>query len=173
MRIGLNGGRFPISDRKGQKQKVFIEMLCDPDRTGLEGVPGDGRVPLGDNDATLDSRGYSEYNEEEDDDDDGDDSDDGNDDESDGDKDSEENDASLQFISYGDEENVGVLRLAWRTKWACEGMADKGGNNDDDNGGDQNKHWGLFTWFIIMWVFDFLYDESEWNIRADQFLDCS
>ncbi|KAL9071718.1 MAG: hypothetical protein Q9157_005357 [Trypethelium eluteriae] len=152
VRITLHGGRYP-NERKGVKQKLILEMLCDRNRTGLEGDLGDGRVPPHDNSRTLTARSYSE-----DDDDEGKDPEDGGDDEDDGDGDDEEDqdkDRSLRYVSYGNEgdgkNEMGVLRLEWRTKWACEGMADQNddGTDDDDNE-DKNKHWGFFTWFIIV-----------------------
>ncbi|KAI9660575.1 MAG: hypothetical protein M1821_009927 [Bathelium mastoideum] len=154
VRIELNGGRYPFDSSKGTKQKVFIEMLCDMDRSGLENVPGDGRVPVDELNGRLAPRGYSEDDEENDDNEGDDDPEKGDDDGNDGDGDGEDNDASLQFINYQKENNgkdeVGVLRLKWRTKWACEGMADKGGDDSDDAGDDKSQHWGFFTWFIII-----------------------
>ena len=70
------------------------------------------------------------------------------DDDKDDDKDEEgKNDGSLQFVSYGpeDESNkLGTLRLSWRTKYACEGAP------DDDENPSASKHWGFFTWFLLM-----------------------
>ncbi|KAL9087368.1 MAG: hypothetical protein Q9165_006665 [Trypethelium subeluteriae] len=152
VRITLHGGRYP-NNRTGTRQKLILEMLCDRNRTGLEGDLGDGRVPLQDNSRTLAAREYSE-----DDDNEGQGPDDGGDDEDDGDGGDEEDqdkDRSLRYINYGSEgdgkDEVGVLRLEWRTKWACEGMADQNdGGTDDDGGEDKNSHWGFFTWFIIV-----------------------
>ena len=149
VRIELNGGRYPFKDsRKGQKQKVFVEMLCDRNRTGLEGVSGDGRVPLDDGRRKLSARKYSE----DDDNDEGEDP--GNDDGGNSDEGDENEDPSLQYVSYKvqgeDKDAVGVLRLEWRTKWACEGMADQDDDDTDDGEEDKNKHWGFFTWFIIV-----------------------
>lgn len=45
---------------------------------------------------------------------------------------------SLKYIDY---EN-GVLKLEWRTKYACE--------QQQGDGGSSGSHWGFFTWFIIM-----------------------
>lgn len=54
---------------------------------------------------------------------------------------------SLQFVSYGQVEgksNMEVLRLNWKTKYACEAYAES----------DEAKKsgWGFFTWFILMYV---------------------
>jgi autophagy-related protein 27 len=135
VRIELHGGRYPFKERKGLKQKVFIEMICDPDRTGLEGDLGDGRVPLKHGDKQKRVPHAKE-------------------DDEDSDPNADDKDRSLRFISErteGDGKNeMGVLRLEWRTKYACEGYADGGGDDDDDDNSDKNKHWGFFTWFIIM-----------------------
>ena len=49
---------------------------------------------------------------------------------------------SLQFKSFELEDNTYVLRLDWRTRYAC----------DDYQRGKQNNSnsWGFFTWMIIM-----------------------
>lgn len=63
------------------------------------------------------------------------------------DKDEDGNDGeenSLRFVSYGLVDEVGVLRLDWLTKYACEGYEEDG---DDSN---SSSHWGFFTWLIIM-----------------------
>ena len=53
---------------------------------------------------------------------------------------------SLTFVSYGAiDEKTDVLRLNWRTKYACEDFED-----DDDDSSNKSSHWGFFTWFIIM-----------------------
>ncbi len=58
----------------------------------------------------------------------------------------EDSSPSLEFVSYeasGDNEDV--LKLKWRTKYACEGA-----KQETDA---EKSHWGFFTWFIIMYVF--------------------
>ena len=53
---------------------------------------------------------------------------------------------SLTFVSYGSiDDKTDVLRLNWRTKYACEDFED-----DDDESSSKGSHWGFFTWFIIM-----------------------
>lgn len=49
---------------------------------------------------------------------------------------------SLQFKSFELEDDTYVLRLDWRTRYAC----------DDYQRGKQNNSnsWGFFTWMIIM-----------------------
>ncbi|KAI9711260.1 MAG: hypothetical protein M1820_002247 [Bogoriella megaspora] len=152
VRIELHGGRYPFDDRKGQKQKVFLEMICDMDRNGLEGDLGDGRVPLG-GQKEEDRREFApratevDLAEEPDEDNDGNEGDD----ERDGDEeDDEDTDRSLRWISHrteGEDKNeIGVLRLEWRSKYACENY-NKGDDKDED---DKPKGWGFFTWFIII-----------------------
>lgn len=63
------------------------------------------------------------------------------------DEDEEPAPSSLSFVSYGKlegKEQVEVLRLNWKTKYACEDYADS----------DQARKtgWGFFTWFILMYV---------------------
>lgn len=50
---------------------------------------------------------------------------------------------SLQFKSFGlaDDDSY-VLRLDWRTRYACDHYV-------DENKGE-SSHWGFFTWLIIM-----------------------
>lgn len=55
--------------------------------------------------------------------------------------------ASLTYVSYGDvegKERLQVLRLNWKTKYACEDFT------EDD--GEKKGGWGFFTWFILMYV---------------------
>ncbi|KAF2469793.1 uncharacterized protein BDR25DRAFT_263165 [Lindgomyces ingoldianus] len=126
VRAELHGGRFPFKDNKnGLDQMAIIEFVCDKDRTGLE-------------------------NDEKDD---GEKEDDGKDGEKEDSKklrrreDSkcEDSDKSLRFCSYEVEEQekgkkVSVLRLEWRTKYACEDALDDA----------EGSHWGFFAWFIII-----------------------
>lgn len=58
------------------------------------------------------------------------------------------NATAMTFVSYGPDanpKNIDTLMLEWRTKYACE-------NIDDGDGGASTRHWGFFTWFIIMCV---------------------
>lgn len=53
---------------------------------------------------------------------------------------------SLQFLSYKAESETDVLRLKWRTKYACEGVkAPSGSGGSSSSGG-----WGFFTWLLII-----------------------
>lgn len=52
-------------------------------------------------------------------------------------------DRSLQFKSFDHtEDDTYVLKLDWRTRYACDDY--QRGKIDNDN------HWGFFTWLIIM-----------------------
>ncbi|KAF2641939.1 hypothetical protein P280DRAFT_468427 [Massarina eburnea CBS 473.64] len=122
VRIELHGGRWPADKADGTNQRAIIEMVCDPERTGLEG----------------DEKDNGEHEE------------DGEDNESrrlrtkDVSGKCEDSDKSLRFCGYELEEpakdkKVQTLRLEWRTKHACENVEDGSGS-----------HWGFFTWFIII-----------------------
>lgn len=117
VRVQLSGGSYD-----GKEQKAIVEFVCDQERTGLEGLEGD---EPGKEESRRRGR-MSRRNDEE---------------KGDGDDKS-----SLKFISYKDEavktEVWGVLRLEWRTKYACEKVA----SGTPAAGGS----WGFFTWLIIM-----------------------
>lgn len=157
----MGGGKYPFDKAKGKPQKAFVEFLCDPDRTGLEGEEFENEKSEGGRQArkglVSERRGAGDTDqdekkddddEEKDDDDEGDDDGDGNDDDDDDDDERPDDGKSLRFISYKDEgdDDVGVLRLEWRTKYACEG------EEAHQPEGDKKKKasWGFFTWFIIM-----------------------
>ncbi len=59
----------------------------------------------------------------------------------------EKSHGDLTFNSYGpgqeDGKIIDILRLDWRTKYACEGY-------EDDSGSSGSEGWGFFTWFIVM-----------------------
>ena len=97
-------------------QKAVIHLQCDHDRTGNDDKKKDDK---------------EKRDAEEDDDDD--DRDDGRD---------------LQFVSYGDVDTkdgmTKVLRLNWKSKYACEDYKD--GNDKVD----VSASWGFFTWFILV-----------------------
>ena len=66
------------------------------------------------------------------------------------DKEKPAEDASLQLVSYksegGGDNEFDVLRLQWKTKYACEGMTE----HKPSSGNKSSSHWGFFTWFLIM-----------------------
>lgn len=105
-------GGFKMENKKRREQKAIIEFICDRKRNGLENLPNP-------------EDGYEDVKEKRDEeqvDDDG--------------------TPSLEFMSYGAEDNIDVLRLNWRTSHACEDSS----RNDKTVSG----HWGFFTWFIIV-----------------------
>jgi len=123
VRVEFHGGRYPDT-RKGTDQKAIIEFECDRERTGLEGLEG------------------KEEEEEKEKRKEGDDEDDDGDEEGD-------SKASLKFVSYKlegpEEEQLEVLRLLWRTKYACESVDD-----EPSEGSNKKAGWGWFTWLLIM-----------------------
>lgn len=135
LRVELNGGKFPFDKKDGVQQKALVEFICDKERTGLEGDEKDGREKE-DGEAVEDAvkrRATKRAKDE---------------DEKEGDGDEKEDDKkSLRFISYKPEgeNNISVLRMEWRTKYACEGQ--KRGEDEPEK---SKGHWGFFTWFIIM-----------------------
>lgn len=59
-----------------------------------------------------------------------------------------ETEKSLKFVSYDtDDKELHVLRLEWKTKYACEVVA-----SDPLPDQGSSSSWGFFTWFIIMYV---------------------
>jgi hypothetical protein len=117
LRLEMHGGKHPFKG-KGKPQMAIIEFICDKSRTGLE----DGG-PYQMNNGTPPAAKRDDFDDDDDDDDD-------------------DSDRSLRFVSYGPQKKGMVLRLEWRTKWACVGMA------DDAEAG--SNHWGFFTWFLII-----------------------
>lgn len=128
LRLELHGGTY-----KKKSQMAVIDMQCDPERTGNEKSPvKDGKD---DEDEKLRSLEANTKDNPQGDNEEG-----------------EEN--SLRFVSYKEEDEkkgVRVLRLDWRTKYACQSYEE-----DDDDGGNETdgnvRHWGFFTWFIIMYI---------------------
>ncbi|GAB7353983.1 hypothetical protein MBLNU459_g4578t1 [Dothideomycetes sp. NU459] len=131
--VELNGGRYPLDKSDGQQQKAYVEFQCDPDRTGLEGVAGDSR------DKEDDKDDEARVKRAEDGDTDG---------EKDGKKKDPKDEPSLTLVSYRTEGEgdraIGVLRLNWKTKYACEGQTDHKPSTP------KSSHWGFFTWFLII-----------------------
>jgi len=121
------------------KQKAIVEFVCDQDKTGLEGLKPSN---------VVDKVGRDEE---------------GGDDQDEKPLPDPNEGKSLTLKSYRventggggshDDEEVGVLRLEWLTKYACEKT--KGGKNKEDDPApgtpvDKTRGWGFFTWFIVM-----------------------
>lgn len=142
LRIELKGGLH-----EGDPQRAFIELVCDKDKTGLEGLGEDKRERRraddepgeGDNDDDVDDG---------EDDDEGDDKDGGGLDDG---EDLPQPEGPLQFVSYGHDvvrnKATGTLRMTWNTKYACE---DEAGKEKPDDGNNSSAGWGFFTWFILL-----------------------
>lgn len=128
LRVELHGGKYPEKGEGAKLQKAIIEFICDKDLTGNEGFEYE---------KMLDAMSYGNVTRRAED-------DDGDDPEPelpDLDK-----GKSLSLKRYDDTGDMGVLRLEWRTKYACEGA-----NKDKPSSGGKNgAHWGFFTWFIIV-----------------------
>ncbi|KAF2143492.1 uncharacterized protein K452DRAFT_325997 [Aplosporella prunicola CBS 121167] len=149
LRIELNGGKYPMNKRKGQKQKALIEFLCDNRTDGVDESQEDKEKEKRREERRLarllkrEEQKKDEDGEKDDDKDDDKDKDD--DDDDDDDKDSEDK-RPLKFISYKEEaDQTKVLRLEWRTKYACEKR-----DGADSPSKTRSEHWGFFTWFIII-----------------------
>jgi autophagy-related protein 27 len=127
----LHGGQF-----NKKNQMAIIEFQCDLDRSGNEGFEAaDGKIISTRAAGLLDKREVVAMNI-------------GSLTKEDPKDDSEDDGKSLSFVSYGStDEKTDLLRLNWRTKYACEDFED-----DDGGSSSKNSHWGFFTWFIIMWV---------------------
>lgn len=144
VRVELSGGRYP-DKRGGVLQKAIIEFECDAERTGLEGVEGGtGKKGKDEDEKEKDEiEGERSVNASKEDKD--------KDKEDDGDDEQKEDKSSLKLISYRREgeadREMQVLRLTWRTKYACEGQK---GHEDEDTNPSKSSHWGFFTWFLIM-----------------------
>lgn len=154
VRVELNGGRYPFDKSSGREQRAIIEFECDPDRTGLEGDERDEREKV--DDEVTEKRNIARAEGDEKDGEGDKDGKDGKDDKDgkdgkDGESEPVEDNSSLKLIGYQLEVGEGnsridVLRLNWRTKYACEGKRDSNAPSKS------SSHWGFFTWFLIMYV---------------------
>ncbi|KAL4940380.1 hypothetical protein BDV06DRAFT_20904 [Aspergillus oleicola] len=129
LRVKLSGGEYPVEGEKKKDAGAVIEFLCDPDRSGLEGLVKEEEPKR------LRAR------------EDGEDGDGENEGDGDEDKTPFNNgtvpDRSLQFKSFGKtDDDTYVLRLDWKTRYACD-------NYLEDHGSSSN-HWGFFTWLIVI-----------------------
>lgn len=108
-------GGFKTLDNKKRPQMAIVEFLCDHNRTGLENLPN----PEDQYDEVKDKREEGKN----------------------------ETTPSIEFFKYGPDadDTMDILRLNWRTEYACE---DSKGKQEAEAG----DHWGFFTWFIIVYV---------------------
>ena len=124
--IELHGGRY--NDRK---QKAVVSFLCEKDWSGNEGFEEE-------------KKRLRRADDDNDDDDEEDDNQPG-----DGERFKQDSKNALQFVSYAEEgegkDRMDVLRLDWRTKFACEEY-----DGGDDEPTKKEGGWGFFTWFILM-----------------------
>ncbi|APA15970.1 hypothetical protein sscle_16g107400 [Sclerotinia sclerotiorum 1980 UF-70] len=124
LRVELGGG-FIGRGKNKRPQKAIVEFICDANRTGLENlwVPPEPKNKPKENLNEREEKGSDEV------------------------IGAPSNDSSLQFFRLDkDKGDADILRLTWRTKYACE-------NGPKDSGDSDNKkssHWGFFTWFIIV-----------------------
>jgi hypothetical protein len=126
----IHGGQYA-----NKNQKAVIKFECDLDRTGNEGFEAaEGSMVSEGVAGLLDQKGANATNF-------------GAFVKDDPEDDKQDDGKSLIFVSYGAiDEKTDVLRLNWRTKYACEDFED----DDDDDSSRKSSHWGFFTWFIIM-----------------------
>lgn len=115
IRVEMAGGEYKgdHNDEKAKEASAVIDFQCDPDRSGLEGLSTKAENP----DAKERRRR-----------DDGEESTRGR---------------SLEFKGFGlTEDDKYVLKLDWRTRYACDEY--QRGKTNSSSG------WGFFTWLIIM-----------------------
>lgn len=125
-RLALQGPKYP--DKNGQKQKAVIEFLCS-DKAEEKKAMKRGLTARKDEDDEDGEEDHSASGEI---------ADDGH-------------GGTVKYIDYSMVGESKVLSLEWRTKYACEDAAKKGGDDKASSSG----HWGVFTWFIIMSVLPF------------------
>jgi autophagy-related protein 27 len=121
--VQLHGGKYPET-RQGVEQKAIVEFQCDKQWTGLEGFADSTERKLRRREADEDEDDGPEL--------------------PDLDK-----DKALQFKSYkleGSKDEVGTLRLTWKTRYACEGAIDEPSAKPEKSSGG----WGFFTWSLIV-----------------------
>lgn len=128
--IELHGGRH-----NDLKQKAVVSFICDADWSGNEGAEKGKKRSL-----------ISSAKAEDEDENDG-----GDDDQDPKERYKQDPKNALQFVSFQEEgegsSRMGVLRLDWKTKYACE---DADQLPDDDEDEPKKAGWGFFTWFILM-----------------------
>lgn len=148
LKVVLHGGQYLFENGR-RKQTAVVEFVCDRERTGLEGlVKGEEALEVFEEEEEEGDNGGEDNGGEDEGDKPG--HEDGDDDGDDGKDDKK----SLRFISYGPstskgEENTDTLRLQWRTKHACRASDEQ---KEKPKPNPSSKHWGFFTWLVIMYV---------------------
>ncbi|KAL3463234.1 autophagy-related protein 27 [Aspergillus heterothallicus] len=138
LQVELKGGWYPVGDKGKRKHKdasAVIEFECDPDRSGLEGLvaeTSESKLRVREEnkgDGGDDKNGEGEGG--------------GDDEGKEPLDDGSRPERSLQYKSFGkaDDESY-VLRLNWKTRYACDDYALSRENS--------SGHWGFFTWLIII-----------------------
>lgn len=116
VRIEMNGGFRTFESGRKRDQKAIVEFVCDKTRTGLENLYD-----------PKEKYDEEKVKREEDD--------------------KEEDDpksSSLKFLRYDEGEGeADVLRMEWRTQYACE-------DSKEEQDAEKGNHWGFFTWFILI-----------------------
>lgn len=131
LKVTLTGGMY-----EHREQRAVVELRCNATMTGLESEweSEDEYVkPKG-----VDRRDGSD-GKDKDKDDKGGEPDDGS-----PETQRKKDGAALIWQGYKNDGNVDTLYLTWHTKHACEKAA------AEEPAGEESKHWGLFTWLIIL-----------------------
>ncbi|KAJ5259314.1 hypothetical protein N7478_012295 [Penicillium angulare] len=125
LRLKMFGGEYRAHvEGETKPAAAIIDFQCDPDRSGLEGIVSTEDI-LEKGDAKEKDNANAKRAE---------------------DKSESEKDPSLKIVSFGpDKDNTYILKLDWKTRYACYDY--KGGNAGNT---DPSKHWGFFTWMIII-----------------------
>ncbi|KAL8720913.1 MAG: hypothetical protein Q9225_002299 [Loekoesia sp. 1 TL-2023] len=135
-RLEVHGPKYPA--KNGRKHKAVIEFLCQDkaEERRLEEERDLSSAP------PTTRRVEEDVRMEADDDDDG-----GEEDHSaTGEIANDGHGGTLKYIAFEDVDDMKVLSLEWRTKYACE----ESQGNDDSETKKKSNHWGFFTWLIII-----------------------
>ncbi|KAH7039895.1 autophagy-related protein 27 [Microdochium trichocladiopsis] len=149
LHVTLSGGTYTFEDGRKHDQRAVVRFVCDEKREGTE-----GEYESEDKYDTKMADIMHSRRRDDDSDDDG------------KKKEFQLGDleaASLLYDSYGpsqSDSDVDVLRLTWKTKYACASRStdpldpeSPGEGNGDEGGAPPNNSWGFFTWFIILVFF--------------------
>ncbi|KAL2818351.1 autophagy-related protein 27 [Aspergillus granulosus] len=142
LQVKLGGGWYLVGEKGKRKRKdasAVIEFECDPGRSGLEGLVEEASEQM----LRVREEGEGEG-------DGGDEKDGEGDGEGGGDDegkvpfdDGSRPERSLQYKSFDKEDDGSyVLRLNWKTRYACDNYALSHENS--------SGHWGFFTWLILI-----------------------